>query len=397
MHLARLSLRRFRSWRALDLELPPGLILISGPNASGKTNLIEAIYLLASLRSSRASVDGEMIAWRGGDSGPDVLRAAGRAQTSEGPVEVEVSIAAREGSARDGAPATSKRIRVNGVPKRASEALGAIRAVQFSTLDTELLTGASSGRRRYLDLAIAQTDSAHTAALSRYQRALTQRNALLRRIARGESAPAELDHWDPLLAAEAGRIWSARAEASAWLGERAAARHAEIDADAPALSARYEPATGGGAAEGGAAAEAMEAALASSRGRDLARGHTSVGPHRDELRVSLRIDGAAREAGQFGSRAQQRAAALALRLAEADLLEERTGDPPILLLDDLFSELDGAHRAKTAELLASREQVIVTTPDPAAVPPGLPAPSFSAATTGLAGADSQPRRASNAP
>lgn len=387
MHLALLSLRRFRSWQALDLELPPGLILISGPNASGKTNLIEAIYLLASLRSTRASVDGEMLAWRGRGSDPDVLRAAGLAQTSDGPVEVEVSIAARDGSERDGAPATSKRIRVNGVPKRASEALGAIRAVQFSTLDTELLTGASSGRRRYLDLAIAQTDSAHTAALGRYQRALTQRNALLRRIARGEAAPAELDHWDPLLAAEAGRIWGARADASAWLGERAAARHAEIDADAPALSARYEPATGGGAA-GEAAAEAMEAALASSRGRDLARGHTSVGPHRDELRVSLRIDGEPRGAGQFGSRAQQRAAALALRLAEADLLGERTGDPPILLLDDLFSELDEAHRAKTAELLASREQVFVTTPDPAAMPPGLPAPSFSAATTGLIGTDS---------
>lgn len=391
MHLTRLSLRGFRSWRALDLDLPPGLTLVAGPNASGKTNLIEACYLLTSLRSTRAASEGELLSWPGDSApapppGPRVLRVAGTARADAGEVEVEVAIAAREGLAKDGSPLTAKRIRVNGVPKRASEALGAIRAVQFSTLDAELLTGPASVRRRYLDLAIAQVDRAHAANLSQYQRALTQRNALLRRIARGQARAGELEQWDELLCGHGAPVWEARAAAAQHLARLAAARHAELGKDAqddaplaathlPGLPAAAPPEAGQGWRR------ALAEALVQSRGRDLARGHTGAGPHRDDLRITLDIADAPRDAGRFGSRAQQRSAALALRLAEADYLEARAGDPPILLLDDLFSELDQDRRQRTAAILASREQVILTTADQSAIPQALPEPSLSLTTT----------------
>ena len=391
MHLTRLSLRGFRSWRALELELPPGLILLAGPNASGKTNLIEACYLLASLRSTRAATEGELLSWPENSAdapppGPRVLRVAGAAQADAGEIEVEVAIAAREGLAKDGSPLTSKRIRVNGVPKRASEALGAIRAVQFSTLDAELLTGPASVRRRYLDLAIAQVDRAHAANLSQYQRALTQRNALLRRIARSEARAAELEQWDELLCGHGAPVWEARAAAAQRLASLATARHADLgehaEDDAP-LAATHLPGLPNSAPPeaGQGWRRALAEALTQSRARDLARGHTGAGPHRDDLRITLDIAGSPRDAGRFGSRAQQRSAALALRLAEADYLEERAGDPPILLLDDLFSELDQPRRNRTAAILAPREQVILTTPDQSAIPKSLPQPSLSLLTT----------------
>ena len=193
--------------------------------------------------------------------------------------------------------------------------------------------------------------------------------------------PTELAEWDALLSREAGRIWSARAAAVAELAAAAAQRHRELHGDdlaaSETLDLRYLPATGSDcAAEPGtpAAWEArMREALDASRRRDLARGVTSVGPHRDELELLL----AGRPVGPYGSRAQQRGYALALRLAEADLLTARTGEQPILLLDDLFSELDHTRRERCAEFLRNAEQVILTTARPETLPAALPTPSSS--------------------
>ncbi len=360
MHLTRLQLSNFRSWAELELELDPGITLISGHNAAGKSNLVEAIYMLASLRSTRAQTEGELIRWEAEQ--PQVMRVAGTAMANDEAVQVEVALAARSGKApsgagaarrRSGAPLTSKRIRVNGVARRASDALGAIRAVQFTTLDLDLLTGSASVRRRYLDVAVGQLQRAHAANLSRYQRALTQRNALLKRIADGRAAASELEQWDELLESSAAPIWQARSEAAQSLSGLAAARHLDLRApDDPAevLSLTYTPAD-------------LES-LRESRARDLARGSTSVGPHRDELLIDL--DG--RPAANFASRAQQRVAALSMRLAEADYLAEQSSDSPILLLDDVFSELDPPRRSRTADAVSAVEQVILTTADPHVIP-----------------------------
>ncbi len=360
MHLTRLQLSNFRSWAELELELDPGITLISGHNAAGKSNLVEAIYMLASLRSTRAQTEGELIRWDADQ--PQVMRVAGTALANDEAVQVEVALAARSGSApsgagaarrRSGAPLTSKRIRVNGVARRASDALGAIRAVQFTTLDLDLLTGSASVRRRYLDVAVGQLQRAHAANLSRYQRALTQRNALLKRIADGRAAASELEQWDELLESSAAPIWQARSEAAQSLSKLAAARHLDLRApDDPAevLGLTYTPAD--------------SETLRESRARDLARGSTSVGPHRDELLIDL--DG--RPAANFASRAQQRVAALSMRLAEADYLAEQSSDSPILLLDDVFSELDPPRRSRTADAVSAVEQVILTTADPHVIP-----------------------------
>ena len=314
------------------------------------------MYLLAALRSTRAQTEGELISWTA--EPPQVSRVAGAAMAQE-PVEVEIALAAREGAGagrsrqRSGAPLTSKRIRVNGVARRAADALGAVRAVQFTTLDLELLTGPSALRRRYLDVAAGQVERSHAANLSRYQRALTQRNALLRRISEGVASESELTQWDELLESAAQPIWDARRATAQSLSEFSAARHLALrspEDPAEQLSLSYQP--------------AAEQTLAESRRRDLARGTTSVGPHRDELWIDL--DG--RPAANFASRAQQRAAALSMRLAEADFLAARSGDPPILLLDDVFSELDPARRERTAEAVSELEQVILTSADASVVP-----------------------------
>ncbi len=357
MHLTRLQLSNFRSWAELTLELGPGLTLLCGANAAGKSNLVEAAYLLAALRSTRSQTEGELIRWTAPQ--PQVMRAAGTASVDTESVQVEVALAARSGAAasaarmRTGAPLTSKRIRVNGVARRASDALGAIRAVQFTTLDLELLTGPSSLRRRYLDMAVGQVQPSHAANVSRYQRALSQRNALLKRIAEGRASASELDQWDDLLHAAAEPIWQARMIAATKLSECAAVRHLALrspDDPAERLSLTYAPAD--------------TQSLGESRARDLARGSTSVGPHRDELLIDLDE----RPAANFASRAQQRAAALSMRLAEADFLAAEASDSPILLLDDAFSELDPPRRERTAVAIADMEQVILTSADRAAVP-----------------------------
>ena len=318
---------------------------------------MEAAYMLASLRSTRAQTEGELIRWEA--PSPQVMRVAGVADSVSGVVELEIALAARGGERvgaarqRSGAPLTSKRIRVNGVARRASDALGAIRAVQFSTFDLDLLTGAASVRRRYLDVAIGQVDRQHAGNLSRYQRALSQRNALLKRIAERRAGESELQQWDELLEAAARSIWRARADAATKLSELAAARHLRLRSPedvAEVLSLTYAPAD--------------SQTLRESRARDLARGSTSVGPHRDDLFVDL--DG--RPAANFASRAQQRAAALSMRLAEADYLAAHSGDSPILLLDDVFSEMDPARRLRTAAAVSAVEQVILTTADTDVVP-----------------------------
>ena len=316
--------------------------------------------MLASLRSTRAQTEGELIRWDA--PAPQVLRVAGSARSDDQSVDVEIALAAREGGnagnagnarQRSGAPLTSKRIRVNGVARRASDALGAIRAVQFTTLDIELLTGASALRRRYLDVAVGQLQPSHAANLSRYQRALSQRNALLKRIAERRASESELEQWDDLLTTAAEPIWRARAEASEALSRFASARHEALrspDDPAESLSLTYAPAD--------------NPSLRDSRTRDLARGSTSVGPHRDDLQINL----GGRPAANFASRAQQRAVALSMRLAEADHLASESSDSPILLLDDVFSELDPPRRDRTAEAIAAVEQVILTTADTSVVP-----------------------------
>ena len=408
MYLRELELDHFRSYQRLRLSLGPGLTLLVGDNAAGKSNLLEAVALLAMTRSPRASTEGEMIGWPALAAAsleePAVARVGGRAERADGPVQVEIALVARADAqgrpapTRTGAPLTSKRLRLNGVARRATQVVGRISAVLFTTLDIEILTGPPSRRRRFLDLLIAQSDRGYARAYGRYDKAVTQRNAVLKRMAEGAAVPGELAPWDDVLAEAGGAVLAARASAVAALGELAPGRHRflapEAGADAGPLRLDYEPALHttpwppGDRPTPDDAGALLRDAMAAARRREVAAGATLVGPHRDDVALLL----GDRPAGRYASRAQQRSIALALRLAEADLLRRRAGEAPILLLDDLFSELDAARREATAVALSEAlhdpvgagadaepgvGQLLVTTADAAALPSGLPPPAAS--------------------
>ena len=410
MYLRELELDHFRSYERLRLSLGPGLTLLVGDNAAGKSNLLEAVALLAMTRSPRASTEGEMIGWSAlavaSLEEPAVARVGGRAERADGPVQVEIALVARADAqgrpapTRTGAPLTSKRLRLNGVARRATQVVGRISAVLFTTLDIEILTGPPSRRRRFLDLLIAQSDRGYARAYGRYDKAVTQRNAVLKHMAEGAAAAGELAPWDDVLAEAGGAVLAARASAVAALGELAPGRHGflapEASSDAGPLRLDYQPALHttpwppGDRPTPDDAGALLRDAMAAARRREVAAGATLVGPHRDDVALLL----GDRPAGRYASRAQQRSIALALRLAEADLLRQRAGEAPILLLDDLFSELDAARREATAVALAEAlqdpggggasagtepgvGQLLVTTADAAALPPGLPPPAAS--------------------
>ncbi|MXY78905.1 MAG: DNA replication and repair protein RecF [Chloroflexi bacterium] len=410
MYLRELELDRFRSYERLRLSLGPGLTLLVGDNAAGKSNLLEAVALLAMTRSPRASTEGEMIGWpalaAACDEEPAAARVGGGAVRAEGPVQVEIALVARADAqgrpapTRTGAPLTSKRLRLNGVARRATQVVGRISAVLFTTLDIEILTGPPSRRRRFLDLLIAQSDRGYARAYGRYDKAVTQRNAVLKRMSEGAAGAGELAPWDDFLAEAGGAVLAARASAVAALSELAPGRHRflapEPGGDAGPLRLDYQPALHttpwppGDRPNPADAGALLRDAMAAAHRREVAAGATLVGPHRDDVALLL----GDRPAGRYASRAQQRSIALALRLAEADLLRQRAGEAPILLLDDLFSELDAARREATAAALAEAlhaagggragpatepgvGQLLVTTADAAALPPGLPPPAAS--------------------
>lgn len=363
MHLTRLSLTNFRNYGRQTLDLAPGPVLLLGENAQGKTNLIEAIFLLATGRSERASIDADLIAWDvRGDPQP-FAQVTGKAMRRTGDVAVEVTLAGRAGA--HGNLIASKRFKLNGVPKRASDVVGAIMAVLFTTDDMALVDGAPSGRRRYLDVMLSQADHRYLRALQRYTKVITQRNALLKRIGEGSSRRDELAYWDEEMARDGAAMFVARAAALDQIARHAAGAHARLSGDRERLSVMYEPRFADAWTPGRIAtadpddvASVLLDRLQATRARDIAAGVTLIGPHRDDFALTLGGESAA----AFASRGQQRTAALALRLAEARFLRDASGEQPILLLDDVLSELDEHRRASVLAAIEA-DQIFITSPD----------------------------------
>ena len=362
MHLTRLSLTNFRNYAKQELELSPGTVLLLGENAQGKTNILEAVFLLAAGRSERASVDADYIAWGVREDAQPFARIAASATRASGDVTVELTLSGREGAA--GRLIASKRFKLNGVAKRASDATGVITAVLFTTDDMDLVRGAPSGRRRFLDTMLVQADRTYARALQQYNKILPQRNALLKRIKEGHAGRDELSYWDEELAREGAVLVAARAAAIAELTGSAAELHARLSGGQESFETAYAPRLSERAGlrealcDAGETAPILLEALTAGQGRDIAAGLTLTGPHRDDIDMTL--DG--HPAASFASRGQQRTAALALRLAEAALLLRRTGERPVLLLDDVLSELDASRRASVLGAVES-DQVFITSAD----------------------------------
>ncbi len=331
MHLAHLRLRDFRNYARLDLDFAPGFHLLLGDNAQGKTNVLEAIYLIATLRSFRGAGGGQMV--RHGQAGYFV----GGHVVGQGEHEVKLYWSARERSLNlDSRPV-----------RRLTDYLGVLRTVVFCTEDLQLVKGPGAGRRRFLDLLLSQTHAAYLPLLQRYTRALRARNALLKQPVLD---PAALDGFSSELIAAGQVINRLRRELAPTLGPLVRLAYGGICHGAEELRLEYQP--------GVKQDYAVE--LAQSRPRERACRTTLIGPHRDE--VQLLLDD--RPAAQFGSEGQKRTLAIALKLAQAQYLTGLYGAPPILLINDIMGELDVKRRSGFVPLLErahqSRGQVFMT-------------------------------------
>lgn len=345
MRIERLSLVGFRSYAALDVSFAAGPQLVVGRNAAGKTNLLEALVVLALGHSHRTSTDLEMIGW----DAPFARLEAHVGSGGEGTDELEVVLA------RPGTATTRKRVRVNGVPRRASALSGSLRAVVFAPEDMLLVAGSPSLRRTLLDGLVAQQVAEGAATLSTYARALQQRNTLLRRIREGEASIDELSYWSEVVAQQGGRIVTWRLAALDALAQPLAEAHAEIAPAEGRLTLRYE--SNAALTAGESAEDALRRRLSETSEKEAWSGSTLVGPHRDDLAFEM----GDRDLSAFASRGQQRTAILAVKLAQLDLLSARDGRPPLLLLDDVFSELDPERRAHLVRRIGELPQAFVTT------------------------------------
>jgi DNA replication and repair protein RecF len=343
VRVTRLQLRDFRNYEGAELELPAGLTVVVGPNGAGKTNLLEAIYFGCTGRSPRTSNERELVR-RGGA----VARVVVDTRDEDDAHRIEVGFE----------PGEAKRLRVDGSPvDNLSTATVRPLVSVFLPERLELVKGAPSARRAHLDQLVAALWPARAETRAAYSRALTQRNALLGRIRAGASGPAALDAWDAELSRHGVRLMADRGEAVDGLRAPFAALAARLGLPGPA-ELRYRPRSDA-ADEAGLAAE-----LGERRSADLERGFTAHGPHRDELQLML--EGVALRA--YGSQGQQRTALLALLFAERELLAERRRRPPLMLLDDVMSELDTERRELLAGLLRSGGQAVVTATEPEHVP-----------------------------
>lgn len=361
MYIFELKLANYRNYAHTAVRLNRGLNLFVGENAQGKSNLLEAIYLLSTLRSSRASTDADLVRRDILESEFPVARLECQVERSAGNLHLEVAIVGRT---TDPQHRAGKRVRVNGLPRRASDAVGQLSAVLFTTLDIDIVAGPPLLRRRYLDMMVSQVDRGYLRAMQKYQRVVQQRNSLLKRIADREASPSELNFWDQELAHASGTIMQARAEALGHVALQAAYHMERLSDGLDTIDITYRPSIGNLDAEDCPIDDTewtarMLKALAAVHSREIAAGSTLAGPHRDDFEVV--INGLA---ATQASRAQQRTAALALRLAEASFLRKVLADDPVVLLDDVLSELDLRRRRGVLEFLDTFQQTLVTTADP---------------------------------
>jgi DNA replication and repair protein RecF len=350
--LANVSLFDFRNYMELDLALERSTTVFFGGNAQGKTNLLEAVALAALTRSPRTQQATEMVRF-----GQPAARVTCAVQTELGLKQLEVRISVSPGAT---AARASRRFTVNGIPRRSIDMIGCLRVVLFWPDDLQLIKGPGEGRRRFLNTLLSQIDPAHAVELTRYGHLLEQRNALLRAIREGRQPGDGLEVWSTALAESGAAIMVERQRRLLELQPIAAAFHRELSDDREHLELRYRPA---GAQVGESplelVAEQLKAAMRDARDEEIGRGQTAVGPQRDDVEVWL--DG--HEARLFASQGQQRSAVLSLKLAELHYLAEVTGEQPVLLLDDVMSELDPARRERLLAALEPGPQALITAAD----------------------------------
>jgi DNA replication and repair protein RecF len=375
MRLTHLSLTNFRAFSRLDMDVPGRILVLVGSNAQGKTSLLEAIYYLATASTVLAQSDRQLINFLVANEPLAVARMVADFEKGSQNHRLEVRLIQESGG--NGSARLRKEILLDGVKKTAHEVVGQFTAVIFLPQMMKIMEGGPEERRRYLNLALSQAVPGYARAISEYSQVLTQRNALLKQLGERGGDPEQLTYWNELLTSRGAAIIHARISAIQELERLAARVHHRLTHAQEVLRLAYQPSFDPVAQPEGQYLLPMKSQVHRSglsveqirqgflqrlnelRGEEIGRGITTIGPHRDEMRVfSNGVD-----LGDFGSRGQARTALMSLKLAEVDWLKEKTGEWPVLLLDETLAELDPQRRLDLLACLDTCEQVALTTTD----------------------------------
>lgn len=378
MYLKHLSLTNFRNFARLDIDIPRRAVLLVGDNAQGKTSVLEAIYFLAAFTSFQTHADRQLVNFTASKDKDAlaVARLVAEYQRGLSAHKLEVRLILEPVGTNNG-QRLRKEILLNGVKRPVSEVIGHFNAVIFVPQMSAVIEGAPDDRRRYLNLALAQTIPDYARALSEYTQAITQRNALLKLLGERGGDASQLDYWDENIIRNGARLILWRVDAVQELEKLAARVHRELTHGAEVLRLAYEPSydplprpdgqlglrldtpVDRSGLDYDTVSAGFSARLKQVRAEEIVRGVTTLGPHRDELRfLANGID-----LGDYGSRGQVRTALLALKLAEVDWMKQKTGEWPVILLDEVMAELDIQRRADLLSYLGNAEQVLLTTTD----------------------------------
>jgi DNA replication and repair protein RecF len=348
--LKRVGLTNFRNWRQGAVEFARGVNVLWGANGDGKTNLLESVVLACAGRGIRAGADSEMITWGEQEGSVRVLLES----RLRGTLDIRLRLGA-----------SGRVLTVNATPRNFSALIGMVGLVYFCPEDVSIAKGEPADRRRFLDVEIGALSRPYYFNLIRYRRVLEQRNRALKDLRDGRGNERALAAWDEPLAASGASVMRRRKRFLDDLAEPA--DQASVRLCGCRLSLEYEPALGMLPEDENQVREAFLSALSAGRAEDISRGLTTLGPHRDDFAIL----GGSVDVRKFGSEGEQRTAAVALRLGLLKVIEAALEEPPLLLLDDVMSELDQTRRQGLTEAISQAEQVIVTCTDVPMLPQGL--------------------------
>ena len=370
IYFSNLSLVNFRNYEQLDLTLEPGMVLIEGANGQGKSNIIEALNLISIGKSLRTSTENELVRWQKPSTIDTYTTLSATVEQNSGPQKIQIAF--KIPSSNTNVPEdiemesyrssriSQKFYKINGVSTQPYQLVGKVPTVTFTSQNLDIVLGNPSDRRRYLDILISQFDRNYLKAVQQYRHTVIQRNHLLRAIAENRSNILELEFWDKSLIEHGQYIMIARSKAIKSLSPTVNRVYRDLSNNKETLELSYEPNIDpSNKFSDSVCGEIFMEKISINRNRDLTQKHTTTGPHRDEMSVTLQ----GMSAAKYASRGQIRTAVLSLKLAEAIKIEQERDQMPVLLLDDFLSELDKKRRDQLFEHISKYHQSFTTTAD----------------------------------
>lgn len=367
MFLTHLSLTNFRAFSRLDIDMPRRILLLVGDNAQGKTSLLEAVYYFSTFTSIQSSSDRQAINFLALEEPIPVSRLVADFERDNHQHQIEIRLILEQNGNVNG-QRFRKEILVDGNKRSAYQAVGLFNAVIFLPFMTRIIEGGPEERRKYLNYALAQVIPGYAKALSEYSQSLAQRNALLKQIAERNSDISQLNYWDTIIAEKGSILQYHRLKAIQEIELLANKIHRSLTDDREILQCSFLPALNFNNSQNNDSLldknksefqQIFLDSLKSKQKEEILRGVTTIGPHRDELRFIVND----LDMGDFGSRGQIRTTMLALKLAELEWMKNKTGEKPVLLLDETLAELDQKRREKLLQTIIEGDQTILTTTD----------------------------------